>query len=65
MPEKWTGRLVGQMHNEKITYAELADELKVTKAYVSMVLNGARKPSDARERFEGAVKAIRQRRLEK
>ena len=64
MPEKWTGRLIGQMHNEKITYADIAKELNVTTAYVSMILNGARKPAEAREKLEGAVKAIKQRRAE-
>ena len=62
MPEKWTGRLIGKMHNEKITYDELASELGVTKAYISMILNGARKPDGIRERMENAVEAIKQRR---
>ena len=62
MPEKWTGRLVGKMHNEKVTYEELAQELGVTKAYVSMILNGSRKPDGIRERMEGAVDAIIKRR---
>ena len=65
MPDKWTGRLVGLMHNEEISYAELAKELNVSKPYVSMILNGVRKPTDARERFESAVKAIKQRRAGK
>lgn len=58
MPEKWTGRLIGQMHNEKITYDELAKELGVTKSYISMILNGSRKPDGIRERMEAAVAAI-------
>ena len=49
---------------EKITYADIAKELNVTTAYVSMILNGARKPAEAREKLEGAVKAIKQRRAE-
>lgn len=61
MPEKWTGRLIGQMHNEKVTYDDLAKELGVTKSYISMILNGARKPEGARERMESAVAAIVQR----
>lgn len=64
MPEKWTGRLIGQMHNEKITYDELAKELGVTKSYISMILNGARKPDGIRERMEAAVSAIIMRRKE-
>ena len=62
MPEKWTGRLVGRMHNERITYDELAAELGVTKAYISMILNGKRKPPHIRRRMETAVDQIVERR---
>ena len=64
MPEKWTGRLVGKMHNEKVTYEELGKELGWTKAYVSMILNGNRKPDGIREKMENAVDAIIKRRNE-
>lgn len=62
MPEKWTGRLVGRMHNERITYEDLANEMGVTKSYISMILNGTRKPGGARERMEEAVSKISERR---
>ena len=62
MPEKWTGRLVGKMHNEKVTFEELAKELGVTKSYVSMILNGARKPDGIRQRMEKSLDAIIKRR---
>lgn len=58
MPEKWTGRLIGEMHNHNVTYEELATELGVTKPYVSMILNGVRKPAGIRKRMEGAFKAV-------
>lgn len=61
MPEKWTGRLIGKMHNHNVTYEELATELGVTKPYVGMILNGQRKPKGARERMEAAVDAIIER----
>lgn len=61
MPEKWTGRLVGRLHNERITYEELANEMGVTKAYISMILNGARKPEGIKDRMEAAVAAIVER----
>lgn len=61
MPEKWTGRLVGKMHNERITYDELAEELGFTKSYVSMILNGKRNPDGIRTRMEGAVDRLIQR----
>lgn len=64
MPEKWTGRLIGEMHNQNITYADLASELGVTKSYISMILNGARNPSGIRERMESAVSEIVKRRRE-
>ena len=58
MPEKWTGRLIGRMHNERITYEQLANELGVNKAYISMILNGKRKPPNIQKRMEAALKAI-------
>lgn len=58
MPEKWTGRLIGRMHNERITYEQLANEMGVNKAYISMILNGKRKPSNIQKRMEAALEAI-------
>ncbi len=62
MPEKWTGHLVGRMHNENITNEDLGKELGVTSAYVSMVLNSKRTPADGKERFTAAVDSIIQKR---
>ncbi len=58
MPEEWTGNLIGKMHNNRITYDALAAKLGVTKPYISMILNGVRKPDGARERLEAAVDAL-------
>lgn len=58
MPEKWTGNLIGKMHNNRVTYDDVAAELGVTKCYVSMILNGRRKPQNIQQRMEGAVNAI-------
>lgn len=58
MPDAWTGVLVGKMHNKGVTYEALAAQLGVTKSYVSMVLNGARRPANARQRFNDAFNAI-------
>lgn len=59
--DEWTGDLVGRMHNARISQQDIANELGVTKAYVSMVLNGARKPPNARERLETAFEAAKKR----
>ena len=58
MPEKWTGALVGKMHNANVTQEDIAKELGVTKAYVSMILNSKRTPPDAKKRLEEAFRAI-------
>ena len=58
MPEKWTGRLVGRMHNERVTMQQIANEMGVTKSYVSMILNSKKKPAGAQERLEAAFAAV-------
>ena len=65
MPEKWTGRLIGKMHNKQITYEQLANEMGVNKAYISMILNGKRKPHNIQKRMETALEAIIKREREK
>lgn len=64
LPEKWTGKLVGQMHNNRVTRQELADEIGVTKQYVVMILNGHRSPRGAREMLEVAYKNVLEKRAE-
>ena len=64
MKEKWTGVLIGKMHNAGITYDELASELGVGKAYISMILNGKRHPENAKERLNEAYESILQKKQE-
>ena len=58
MPEKWTGNLIGRMHNANISQDELAEELGVSPAYVSMILNGRRMPDGAKKRLEEAFQSV-------
>ena len=58
MPKKWTGVLVGFMHEHGITQIQLAQELNLSNKYVSMVLNGHRDPNGAEEKFFAAAKRI-------
>lgn len=58
MPKKWTGKLVGTMHDFKISKTMLADHMGVTREYVSMVLNEHRNPAGAQERFTQAVNEL-------
>lgn len=62
MPESWTGKLIGEMHNAKVTYDELAREMCCTKSYVSRLLNCSRTPRNAQERCETAFENIIRRR---
>lgn len=55
---KWTGHLVGKMHNYNVTNIELADELNFDKNYISMVLNGKKTPKGAKEKFNDALNRI-------
>lgn len=44
LPPAWTGPLVGKMHRNGITLTDLAAELGVKNAYISMILSGDREP---------------------
>lgn len=62
MVQKWTGRLLGKMHNEGVSFDDLASELGYTKAYISMIMNGKRNPSGAKVKLEQAVDTILKKR---
>ena len=58
MTKNWTGNLVGLLHDNKISKTQLAEEIGVTREYVSMVLNGHREPEGAEEKFTAALNRI-------
>lgn len=58
MPEKWTGRLVGRMHNHQITVAQLAEYLGFSRCYCSLILSSKRNPPGIREKMETAVSEL-------
>lgn len=58
MLERWTGKIVGEMHIHKISTAELAEKMGVSRQYVHMILNMDRTPADGRERMEAALAAL-------
>lgn len=61
LTKKWTGNLVGLLHDNKISKTQLAEELGVTREYVSMVLNGHREPEGAEGKFTDALTRIIER----
>ncbi len=58
MPEKWTGRLVGRMHNHQITVSQLAEYLGFSRCYCSLILSSKRNPPGIREKMETAVSEL-------
>lgn len=58
MPEKWTGDLIGRMHNEGVQKSDLAEELGVSKYYLSQILHSVRKPPNAEQRLNDAFERV-------
>lgn len=58
MPESWTGRLIGKMHNNDISYDDVAKKLGYGKSYISLILNSKRKPPDIQKKMETAVSEL-------
>ena len=54
----WQGDLKGQMYTYKVSNADIANVLGVTKEYIAMVFSGRRNPEGAEERFRRAVAEI-------
>lgn len=55
MLAQWTADLVGKLHKHGITRKQLADEIGVTREYVSIVLNGHKEPAGAERNFTDAL----------
>lgn len=56
--DSWIANAVGEMHINKIGNKELAKKLGVTAEYVSMMLNGKKKPAHAETRIMTAIDDI-------
>lgn len=58
MPEKWTGEVVGLMHNNRVSFQQLADKLGWHVKYLSAVLNSKRNPVDAEAKVRSALSEL-------
>lgn len=56
--EAWTGEIVGLLHINNLTQADIAEKMGVTKEYVSMLLNGKKTAKGAEERMRQAINEI-------
>lgn len=63
MPEEWTGALIGKMHNNRISFQQLADKLGWHVKYLSAVMNSKRNPIDAEEKVRRAIDEIIEERV--
>ena len=58
MPAQWTGRIVGELHNNKLTLKELAKEVNWNDKYLSQVINSENPPKGAEKKLTDAVKRL-------
>lgn len=58
MPAQWTGRIVGELHNNRITLKELAKEVGWHDKYLSQVINADQPPKGAEQKLTDAVKRL-------
>jgi transcriptional regulator with XRE-family HTH domain len=55
MLAQWIGAFVGRMHQYRVTITQLAQEMGVTREYLSMILNGHREPNGIEQRMNNAL----------
>lgn len=58
MPAQWTGRIVGELHNKKLTLKELAKEAGWNDKYLSQVINSENPPKDSEQKLTDALKRL-------
>ena len=64
MPAQWTGRIVGELHNNKLTLKELAKEVNWNDKYLIQVINSENPPKGAEQKLTDAVKRLIEKRKE-
>lgn len=62
MPAQWTGRIVGELHNNNLTAKELAQEAGWNDKYLSQVLNSENPPKGAEQKLSDALDRLIQKR---
>ena len=58
MLAQWIGDVVGRMHRHRITITQIAQEMGVTREYLSMILNGHREPPEIEKRMNDALDSV-------
>lgn len=58
MPAQWTGNVIGELHNNRLTCKELAKELGWHDKYLSRVLNSENPPAGSEKKVRDALDVI-------
>ena len=61
MLAQWLGDFVGRMHRSRVTITQLAQEMGVSREYLSMILNGHREPQGIDKRMNDALDIVIQK----
>ena len=64
MPAQWTGRIVGELHNNKLTLKELAKEVNWNDKSLSQVINSETPPKGAEQKLTEAMNRLIEKRTE-
>ena len=58
MLAQWIGDFVGRMHRHRVKITQIAQEMGVTREYLSMILNGHREPLGIADRMNEALDSV-------
>lgn len=58
MLAQWIGDFVGRMHRHRVTITQIAQEMGVTREYLSLILNGHREPPGIEKRMSDALDSV-------
>jgi YesN/AraC family two-component response regulator len=58
MPAQWTGKIVGEIHNHRLTLKELAQEVGWNDKYLSQVINSDNPPKTAERKLTDALNRL-------
>lgn len=58
MPAQWTGRIVGELHNNRITLKELAKEVGWNDKYLSQVINSENPSKGSEQKLTAAMNRL-------
>lgn len=59
MPAQWTGRLIGELHNSKLTILQVSKKAGLHPKYVSAVLNAESGYPKAKEKLLAALEELK------